>query len=249
MLSVYKRKRTNSAYGRPLIISKRYRRASARVPRPRFRPGIDRTGGYYGRFGPSGEMKFFDSICDVVTVLIAGTIAKVSINNIAQGITESTRIGRKCTIRSINWHWESHLPTFVGGNPPPPGDIIRIILYLDKQCNGASAAVLDILELATIRSFRNLANSQRFQILMDKQVTINYQSISSTSAILYNTGEVIRSGSFYKKCEIPLEFSGVEGDTTELRSNNVGILIIGENGLQEFRSHLRIRFSDNGPVH
>lgn len=222
---------------------KRVKRTSSARP---FRAGRDRVGGYYGRYsGRDSELKFFDKQFDVTTIAIAGELED-SINEIPQGVTESQRVGRKCTIRTINWHYLLKLTEEDAVATPPEADTIRMIMYLDKQCNGAIATVLGILETAEWQSFRNLSESGRFQILMDKTVDLNRTMGFSDGNAVGSSSEVNRSGAFYKKCNIPLEFSSTTGAIAEIRSNNIGILLLSRTNQVDFESKIRIRFSDQG---
>ncbi len=209
-----------------------------------FIPGVDRTGGYYGRYtGRSGELKFHDVDLDDGSIAGAGTIT-ATINIIPQGVTEVQRVGRKCTIKSVNWKYRCEIPEVDAVATPATGDTARIILFLDKQANGATAAVLDVLETASFQSFRNLANSGRFNILMDKVVTLNYSGMASDGAGVVSQAKVIREGSFYKSCNIPIEFSSTTGAIGEIRSNNLSVLLISSDGVMVFTSKFRLRFSD-----
>lgn len=208
----------------------------------RFVAGRNRTGGYYGRFGAaSGELKFFDVTLDDAVVAATGTITD-SLNKIAQGTTESERDGRKCVISHIGWRFEISLPEIDAVATPASGDVLRIILYCDKQANGATAAVTDILELANYQSFNNLANTSRFRTLYDRVITINYATLASDNSAVVSQANVIRSGAMFKKVKVPLEFSATTGAMSEIRSNNLGVLLISRNGLCAFNSHLRLRF-------
>lgn len=209
-----------------------------------FRAGESRLGGYYGRYSkPGGELKFYDYTLDDAVVAAAGTVT-ASINTIAQGVTEQQRVGRKCIIRKISWRWRSYLPEANDVNDPAQPDIIRIMLFLDKQCNGATAAVTDILETANYLSFNNLANSGRFVILLDKTVSLNYDGMGSTGAGIVAQAEHTVHGSYHKKVNIPLEFDAATGAITEIRSNNLGVLLLSVNGVCGFESRIRLRFSD-----
>ncbi len=209
-----------------------------------FVPGVDRTGGYYGRYsGRGGELKFFDVSLDDA-VIAAGGVVTDSINKIAQGVTESERVGRKCTIKSVYWNGVLTLPEVLAQATPGAGDRVRLILYLDKQCNGATATQAGILESTAYDSYRNLANSGRFQILLDKKITLNYLTLGSNSAASHSHTQFLRQFSFYKKCNIPIEFDNTTGAITEIRSNNLGILIMDANGLSAIGSRIRLRFSD-----
>lgn len=228
-----------------------YRKQTMRRKRRKYRqrrrvvPGFTRIGGYYGRFAKgSGETKFHDLLTVDGAMTTGGTLTDIpSINLIAQGTTESTRIGRKCNIRNILWKFDIKLAAST--DKQDTTDMARVILYLDMQTNGAAtSAVTDILETANYLSFRNLANSGRFKILMDRTYAMNAPA-GAGNGTTEDWGEHIIHDEFYKKCNIPLEFSGVTGAITELRSNNIGILTISRDAaLTGLNGQMRIRFSD-----
>lgn len=237
---MYKRKRTSGAGVMALYkpVSSSYKK------RRTFVPGRDRVGGYYGRFsGRSGELKFHDVDLDDAIIVNTGQITP-SVNLIAQGVSESERVGRKCTIRSIGWRYKVSLPERDAVADPSAGDNVRVMLYVDKQANGATAAVTDILESADFQSFNNLSNSGRFIILHDKTYDCNYNAMASDGAGVVSLVQMQWNYSFYKKCEIPIEWSDTTGVMTEIRSNNIGALLIASQGVAGFGSKIRLRFSD-----
>ncbi len=213
--------------------------------------GYYRKTGYYGRYNnPKGgnELKFHDIDVDqAVADLSAGVIVNAgSINLIGQNITESTRIGRKCVVRSIGWRGSLLLASLQGTTVQATYEL-RTIMYLDKQANGVTAAVGDILQSANYHSFNNLANKSRFVTLMDKNYTVAPQ-VAAGNGTADDTGAHSRPFSFFKKVNIPLEFSGTADPSvmTELRSNNIGILFISLTGssILSIDSKVRLRFSD-----
>ncbi len=247
-------KRKYSPAANQLAVYRPYK-SPYKKPRITVVPGYTRKVGFYGRYAGAGrmprsgagELKFFDRTLDDAVVAVAGTVVD-SINLIAQGVTENTRIGRKCTIKSINWRYQVKLPAVDAQALPGKPDTIRIIMYLDKQCNGVTAAATGdsgILAAASWQSFNDLANTGRFNILHDKMITLNPSAGLSDGAGLASTAEVIREGSYYKKCNIPLEFSDTAGAIGELRSNNIGVLLLSSAGLCGFLSRVRVRFSDS----
>lgn len=244
----YKRKRlTYTPAAQALVLARPPKRSSGPAfKKRRFTPGKDRTSGFYGRFSPSGgELKFFDTDINVGGFVPAGGV-HASINNIAQGTAENQRIGRKCTLRSLHWNYEIGVPAVLGVAYPPSGQEGRIIVFLDKQANGASAAVTDVLETADWQSYRNLANSGRFQVLMDKTITFNSDNMTQNGVANYSSKGVTKSYRVNKKLNIPLEFNGIDGATSEIRSNNIGILFIAKNTNDlSLGSKMRLRFSDN----
>lgn len=210
------------------------------------KPGIERTGGYYGRYnlsmgGLSSEKKFWDVTKANATPATTGTILNASLNLIPQNTTESGRIGRKVLLKNIYIHGMVILPTTNDENST--SDILRLIFYIDKQANGATATVADILTSTDFRSFRNLSNTERFVILKDKFYDINAMSQASVTA--QTTGDYAYHIKMYKKLDLPVEFSGTTGAITEIKSNNIGVLAISEGGVCQVGYMARIRYTDN----
>jgi hypothetical protein len=206
---------------------------------PPMRAGRTRVTGFYGRFQSGGEKKFHDVDLDDAAVATAGTITDSHVK-IAQGTTESTRIGRKLTIRKINWRYDLRLNN---SSEPSHGDVVRVILYVDHQCNGATAAVGDVLASADYQSFRNLANMTRFTILLDKTYNLQF-SAGAYDGTNDQFSTVTQSYTFQKRCNIPVEYSSTTGAITEIKSNNIGSLLISRNGFGAFASKFRFRFDD-----
>ncbi len=202
--------------------------------------------GYYGRFrrqsgAGRGELKFFDVTIDDAVIATGATVAIASVNLISQGITETQRIGRKCTIRHIDWRLRLRkaFATSTAGD-----DVVRVILYLDRQANGATATTTDVLETADFQSFYNLANQNRFRILMDRTCDLN-SSAGAGDGTTNDTFAWSKTLRFNRKLRITLEFSDAAGVITNLRSNNIGVLTLSSNGTSELQSQMRIRFSDH----
>ncbi len=231
--------RAGGRYGR----GKAKRRARFRRGRkiPKAMVGFLRTGGYFGKDGSGGELKFHDIDLNDTLISLAATITD-SVIKIAQGTTESTRVGRKCTIRNIGWKFEILLNGTAAANINAV-DVLRVILYLDRQCNGATATATEILESDDYQSFNNLSNKQRFYTLMDRTYDLN-QTAAAGNGTANDTAPRILSDSFYKKVNIPVEFSSTTGAITEIRSNNIGVMLISKTGdLMTFASKFRFRFT------
>lgn len=210
-----------------------------------FVPGKDRASGYYGRYsGVNAELKFHDSQINATSVSTSGAITS-TLCVIAQGTSESERIGRKCTIRSMHFRYAVKLPEISANLTPPPPDELRVIIYLDKQCNGAAAVPGDILEQVDVRGFRNLANSGRFVLLHDKMFTMNYETQSFEGTTNYcASGKKLVNHGFNKKVNIPIEYNSTTGGLSEIRSNNIGCLLVSDQGVTDFECRFRLRYSD-----
>ncbi len=223
-----------------------------RVPQPRGRyAGYYRTAGFYGRFGgsgrdPPGELKFFETDTDDAVVAASGVIVLDSANKIAQGATEVRRDGRKCTIRSLQHRFTLTLPEQDAVADPVASDNVRVVWYLDKQANGATAAIANIFSDADFHSFYNLAEQSRFKILSEHEYNLNYLTLASDGAGLVSSAAVQKTFSTsVTNLKIPIEFNAATGAITEIRSNNIGLAVFSLNGIVGFSGRVRLRFSDN----
>ncbi len=188
-------------------------------------------------------MKFHDVDIDDAVVAQGANIAQVSCNLIAQGTTESERVGRKCIVKSIAWRFTIVLPTTA--TAASANDTVRVILYQDKQTNGATATTATILASNDYQSFRKMSDVSRYTILMDRTYAPNSTAGSgrgSTDTLSYAGIRI--EDSFYKNCYIPLEFSATTGAITEIRTNNIGVLLLSAQGDAGFFSKMRLRFAD-----
>lgn len=202
-----------------------------------YRAGRSRIGGYYGRYsGKNPELKFFDTTT-TSTVSTTGVIETTSINLIPQGVTENSRVGRKCVIKSI--YFKCLLFSSVTVQVT---NSIQLALVWDKQANGADAAYTDIWEANLFNSFINLANSSRFRILKTFRVTLK-PTVNLASTTNFNAHKLLK---YYKKCNIPLEFDSTTGAITEVKSNNLAWYAIASSsdGTATLAMTTRIRFSD-----
>lgn len=228
--------------------SQKRRKANIAAKRGMVVPGYTRVVGNYGKFqgNGGGEWKYRDYTPANLNP-VSGTTGDIidSINHIPQGTNENQRIGRKVRIRRIQWRYTLTIPTESNEATPPGRDSVRVIMYWDKQTNGAASTTDDILQSQDYKAYRNLTQGTRYEILYDKMHSMNYMGLTSAAANDFSTSAMGRNYSFYKKCDIPVEFNDTQGDMTEIRTNNIGVLCISENGITIMKNHFRIRYSDN----
>jgi hypothetical protein len=230
--------------------------------------GFVRTGGFYGRFQPAGaELKYLDTEINLGTVgdsiIYSGNLPNTGqLCNVSQGTGPNQRIGRKITIKSISGQiGMQRLVDSKGLVPEQPQDgkwtsgQAFVWLVLDKQCNGTPAAVADIFTFGyTYQSIRNLQYSDRFQILAkwSWDMTAIYAYGQADAGNNFYINDITRTVDIYKKCNIPIEYSGSTGGLTEIRSNNI-FLCWGTQGYVNneqgdntaFIGSIRIRYSDS----
>ncbi len=214
-------------------------------------PGRTRRVGFYGRYagGQTTELKFHDVDVNQVAANLSGGVilpntgpTSFSLNNIAQAVGESNRIGRKCTIKSISWKGQLLLVQIAGAGLGA-GETIRMMLILDKQCNGTNATVTGVLETADWNSFNNLVNKGRFRTLYEQTFTMSHLAAAGDGAA-NDSAQFNQGFTFFKNCDIPIEFNNTTGALAEIRSNNLFVLMISRNvGLTVvLDSKVRLRF-------
>lgn len=228
-------------------VRKRRRAPTDVLAVPKRLRGYVRTSGNYGRYrqakGLRPELKFFDTAFADTDIDEAGVIFP-SMNLVAQGTDENERIGRSITIKKIMLRGMIYHSTVAA---LASASCLRLIVYLDKQCNGAAAVSTDILEDGTatnnIVSFRNLANSKRFQILFDNVWDLNPTTARDTGP---QAGDLRYYFSVYKNVNIPVEFDSTTGAITEIRSKNIGVYVASTRDEEDsIVANFRIKFTDN----
>jgi len=210
--------------------------------RGRVARGFTRRSGFYGRYFPNGnELKFFDTTLSYNVDFTAEVPATGQVCLIPQGVTESTRVGRKCVIKSIGV--KAIVNCTYGAGTTVKG-CTSMWLVLDKQCNGAAAAATDVTDGGPLPYAQmNLANSSRF-VILKRWDHVWYPKAGVSTA----WGDESRFINYFKKCNIPLEFDSTTGAITEIKSNNV-FLLAGCSGsplddLVSVAGNVRLRFSD-----
>jgi len=241
-----------SAFAAPI----RYGRYSVfrrtRTPQMRLR-GFYRRSGYYGRFrrGNSNwmpELKFKDFSVSSITVpnTAAGALNYTTWNSIANGTGESERIGRKVTLRYIQVTGDISLNESI--DPNTTADVVRFIILVDKQTNGVSVTLTELLQTVALGEAVNapylLENSSRFKILTDRRIPINAMA-GGISTVNAQSGEVIKTFSFQSLCDIPLEFDNVDGAFTGIKSNSLHMYFVSKRAFAQVKFTARVRFSDN----
>lgn len=202
--------------------------------------GTMRTSGNYGKYNQSGwqELKFLDDVLNNTVVPESGLIVNTLLL-ISQGTGESERIGRKVMIKKLQISLEFLL--LPSTDQDSMMDICRIIVYLDKQCNGTAATASNILDTPDVLSWRNIENSHRFNILKDFNIELRSQ-VTGNGTTLDST----RVKSVYKiilDVNYPIEFSGTSGVISEIKSNNIGMLFLSLSGVIKVQGKIRIRFN------
>jgi len=152
------------------------------------------------------ELKYRDESASGVSIDESGISALF--NGMEQGAANQRRIGQKIQMRSINFkYWITATGTTVAS-------MVRIMVVLDMQPNGAQATPADVLEDPAVNfnivSSLQMANSARFRVLWDKRY-----KIVGTSTIV--TSEYLCFDETFQKLNHPVEYSDTSaGDITDI---------------------------------
>lgn len=189
------------------------------------------------------EVKFYDetNTNGFAAFSTSGTILSNSLNNIPNGIDLSQRIGRKITVVGLGLTYTMEMPvTAVAADTV---DNLRIIVYLDKQANGAAAGPADILQgPVTIGSYRNLTNVNRFRVLSDEIFHLQCKAGAAAAPTVFGVEGIVRK--VWMDLNVPIQFSGLIGSEADIRSNNLGILVVSSNFQATMQCNSRLRFTD-----
>ena len=163
----------------------------------------------------------------------AGFTASELLNGITTGATATTRIGRKINLKSLYLRYTVGLTASSTG-----GCQFRILVVYDKQTNGNTATITDILLSDDFKAPNNLSYRDRFVDLVDEvtdpvSVQNNYQL----------------AGIIYRKINLEQMFNaGTAGDITDITTGSILVFCAQSGGvgtgapLFDFTS--RIRFTD-----
>lgn len=207
--------------------------------RRNYRRGPRRTGGFLGLWNGRSrdELKVTDTATILVAVPQAGAVSLL--NGMAAGTDYTQRTGRKMVTKSI-------LARFIMNTAlvdAQQGDVVRILIFIDKQTNGALPAVTDVLNSANYLEPMNLSNRDRFIVIKDMIFTMN--PCDYTAAVLTTGAPETKMKKFYKKCSFETIFSGTANTIGSIASGSLLILYISQfNVLSTLSYNVRTRIVD-----
>jgi len=228
-------------------------RAIARGPTRGYyrRVGLYRRfrGGQNLRNGIAPELKFKDiaHTFGAAAIPVNGVLGG-SLILITSGTAPSTLVGRKMTLKNITIRGTITLPKDSDGalSGTAITDVVRIMLVWDKQCNGAQAAVTDVISTASgVEGLRNMEKSQRFQVLKEWLVNINSaMAYDPTNNVYVNSG-FQKAFKYNKKCNITIHYDDTASSViADVQDNNIFLLAISNSGAVRVSAQSRIRFLD-----
>ena len=206
--------------------------------------GFTRKSGLYGR-----ELKFYDKSLSATTAAGTGTVLEDAMVTVAQGAGTEQRVGRKIWCTSLELRGEIHLVSNTANTATYSGCRVRLVVVLDKQCNGSATTWGAVFADTSPNSMPNMENQDRFQILYDRTWSINHITgivHEQGSATQYHQPGVRQN--FHIK--IPLKrktisYDGATGAIGEMASNNIALMAIRDGANDATVEALwRVRYTD-----
>lgn len=183
------------------------------------------------------ERKTVDQLAtNVSPVPVAGSLTLL--NGCAQGTDYTQRIGRKTVNRSVYLR----ATIFPTEGTAPLGDIVRILVILDKEPNGAAPVVADVLTSAAPEAPMNLNNRDRFVTISDQIVECEAGNWSAGN--LTTGAPKTHYVSFFKPIKCETIWGGTGATIASIQSNAIYMLLVSSNGVYQMQYSTRVRFED-----
>jgi len=207
----FKRMRTSWLAKKARAQSKKLRRDGSQVSGPK--PVI--THGW-PRGAQAAEFKAIDVATD--SAVNAGG-ALVLLNGCTRGSDIANRIGRQIVVKSIQFNISNYSADATGIDQTH-----RVLLVYDKQSNGVTPAVTDILTASTCWAMRNLNNRNRFIILYD-----NVMAVKGDDPAQWTSGNVrIHETRYYRRHNLKVQFNaGDAGTVADMATGALYMILIG----------------------
>lgn len=172
------------------------------------------------------EKKYGTKVVGSVVAGTTGTVSSLGMESIVQGTTDSTRVGNLIRLSYIRITGSVNDTTAAA--PYPQGWIRWAVVY-DKQTNGATPAVGDILNTPSVYSNWNHDNvvgagGGRFEVL--KYGTVHYTCNAGNTSAANNAIPLAINIKLKGKL---VRFDASTGGITDLVSGGLFLLTIGQN--------------------
>jgi len=171
-----------------------------------------------GAFKLVKEFKIFDTASATYAVDTTGTVTLL--NGLAEGDDYTNRNGRMARMHSIAIKGFINA-TATTGTP----QLGRVLLVWDNAPNGALAAVTDILLASSSLSPVNTNNEERFTVLYDFLIEMDYNAVSA--AIV--SSRSIRSFAAHIPLSAITKYNGTAGAITTIQDGALLQVTIGSN--------------------
>lgn len=203
------------------------------------------------------ELKYCDIPINDDTFEVIGSFAPTLLNGVVQGAAQTQRIGNKIAMKSVRVKGQ------ILNQATATATYARIIIYYDKQTNGAVCTSSDLLSSTTsvpatttsVFSDMNLQNVERFLILRDYSVSlpsVTYAAGVQTN-VGFDPGQNSNGGSIFdvdmyiKLKGLQTLYKGATAAVGDISTGGLFMVCLNYAGVGTwiFRNTIRLRYDDN----
>lgn len=177
------------------------------------------------------EKKFLYASCNATNMGTGGTVLASFLCQIIQGTTDATRTGNQVRCKRIAIKgWNS---TSVAANT-------RLIAFWDRQPNGGSPSVTDVLQAADVNALYNNNyvsgwGGSRFEIVYDKRLKIEPVIVAQGDYQYF---------SILSKKEKTVVYKGNAAAVADMATNNFVVIAISDEATADLTANILIEFED-----
>lgn len=166
------------------------------------------------------ESTFSSTIVSVTTSWTGTEVDPGTLNCLfapTQGDDNSQRTGRKAFVKALRFRGRFTVPAQTAQAATPDAAlVIRLIVYMDKQTNGAQNAAQNVISgdaaSAALEMFQSRANFGRFKILKDKTFTLQNPTIAGITGS-YEQSSLVREFKMTCKPNMWINYNATNGGT------------------------------------
>lgn len=175
--------------------------------------------------------KWQDTTLTFTDIATAGVIGAGYFGTIQLGTGDTSRIGNNVRVQRMRI--TGQFSDAASGN-------YRMLILLDRQCNGAAATAADVLGTTAVNGAFNHNTvigwgGSRFLVLKDIKGSVNLQQSGANKFDRmfwqYNRDVIVR-------------YSGNAGTVSDVVSNNLVLLFVSDTGTIDFSGVLQIKYTD-----
>lgn len=193
------------------------------------------------------ELKFkdyaFDPVGAISTTIVGSESdpSNGSISAIGQGTGVSLRDGRTCTLRHLDIR--GSVDKVISGSPEN-ANIIRVIVLLDKQTDGAQFKGEDVMTSITFveNAHRNLLFEKRFEILKDTTFLLE-PKVGAVDGGSTTTWGIAKTFHWKFDLDIPVEFKSNLTNVSAITNNSLHVMAFSEDNGYFLKYESRVRFN------
>ncbi len=191
----------------------------------------------------ASEAKYLDTELDT-NVVWAANSNQVCITLCPQGLDIADRIGSEIYLQNLQWRIQVLTPPTVCYQD----QMVRVIMYIAKDCEGAIPTITNLLNNDNVISFREWEHKGDFRVLIDQTRVLRQTALNRAVDINNICGTFFKG---YKKFTKPIRttYSNIGGAIANADRNHLFVVFMtnfpADLGSPHFIGRFRVVFKEN----